>query len=63
MAKIKISALAEELNREAKEIVVFLQDQGVEAAKRSTSSVEEEDAEKAFALISDKLDELRKPRA
>ena len=47
MAKIKISELAKELGIEGKELVSYLQDQGVEAAKRSTSSIEEEDAAKA----------------
>ena len=47
MSKIKISELASELGIEGKELVNFLQEQGVEAAKRSTSSIEDEDAEKA----------------
>ncbi|WP_081668326.1 translation initiation factor IF-2 [Butyrivibrio sp. MC2013] len=47
MAKIKISELAKELGLENKEVVSYLQEMGVEAAKRSTSSVEEEDAQKA----------------
>ena len=47
MAKIKISELAKELGIEGKELVSYLQDQGVEAAKRSTSSIDEEDATKA----------------
>ncbi|MCR5656665.1 MAG: translation initiation factor IF-2 [Butyrivibrio sp.] len=47
MSKIKISELASELGLEGKELVAYLQDQGVEAAKRSTSSIEAEDAEKA----------------
>ncbi|MBQ6734107.1 MAG: translation initiation factor IF-2, partial [Lachnospiraceae bacterium] len=63
MAKIKISALAEELNREAKEIVVFLQEQGVEAAKRSTSSVEEEDADKARAHFAAEKKTVKKKAA
>ncbi len=46
MSKIKISDLAAELGIEGKAVVSFLQDQGVETAKRSTSSVEDEDAEK-----------------
>ncbi|MCR4903925.1 MAG: translation initiation factor IF-2 [Butyrivibrio sp.] len=46
MSKIKISELAKELEIEAKELVSYLQDQGVEAAKRSTSSIDEEDATK-----------------
>ncbi len=47
MSKIKISELAKELGVEGKEVVSFLQEKGVESAKRSTSSVEDEDAEKA----------------
>ncbi len=46
MSKIKISELASELGVESKELITFLHDQGVEAAKRSTSSVEDEDAER-----------------
>ncbi|WP_081667818.1 translation initiation factor IF-2 [Butyrivibrio sp. WCD2001] len=46
MSKIKISELASELGVESKELVAYLQEQGVEAAKRSTSSVEDDDAEK-----------------
>ncbi|WP_081843046.1 translation initiation factor IF-2 [Butyrivibrio sp. WCE2006] len=46
MSKIKISELASELGVENKELVAFLQEQGVEAAKRSTSSIEDDDAEK-----------------
>ncbi|WP_081677507.1 translation initiation factor IF-2 [Butyrivibrio sp. WCD3002] len=46
MSKIKISELATELGIEGKEIVSYLQTQGVESAKRSTSSVEDEEAEK-----------------
>jgi translation initiation factor IF-2 len=46
MSKIKISELASELGVEGKEIVSYLHEQGVETAKRSTSSVEDEDAEK-----------------
>ena len=46
MSKIKISELASELGVESKEIVAYLQEQGVEAAKRSTSSVDDEFAEK-----------------
>ena len=47
MSKIKISELAKELGVEGKEVVSFLQEKGVESAKRSTSSVEDEDAELA----------------
>ena len=47
MSKIKISELAKELGVEGKEVVSFLQDKGVESAKRTTSSVEDDDAEKA----------------
>ncbi len=46
MSKIKISELASELGVEGKEVVSFLQESGVETAKRSTSSVEDEDAKK-----------------
>ncbi len=46
MSKIKISELATELGIEGKAVVAFLQEQGVETAKRSNSSVEDEDAEK-----------------
>ena len=46
MAKIKISDLAYELGCEGKELLSFLQDNGVEA-KRSNSSIEEADAELA----------------
>ena len=45
MSKIKISELAKELGVEGKEVVSFLQEKGVESAKRSNSSVEDEDAE------------------
>ena len=44
MAKIKISELATELGCESKEIVSYLQEKGVEAAKRSTSSIEDTEA-------------------
>ena len=47
MSKIKISELAKELGVESKEVVSFLQEKGVESAKRSTSSVEDDDADKA----------------
>ena len=47
MSKIKISELAKELGVEGKEVVSFLQENGVESAKRTTSSVEDDDAEKA----------------
>ncbi|MBE5832683.1 MAG: translation initiation factor IF-2 [Butyrivibrio sp.] len=46
MAKIKISDLAFELGCEGKELISFLQGKGIEA-KRSNSSIEEEDAEVA----------------
>ena len=46
MAKIKISELASELGCEAKELIAFLQENGIEA-KRSNSSIEEADAEVA----------------
>ncbi len=46
MSKIKISELATELGIEGKAVVSFLQDQGVETAKRSTSSVDDDVAEK-----------------
>ena len=46
MAKIKISELAGELGCEAKELIAFLQEKGIEA-KRSNSSIEETDAEVA----------------
>ncbi|WP_081846619.1 translation initiation factor IF-2 [Butyrivibrio sp. AE3004] len=46
MSKIKISELASELGVDNKELMAFLQNQGVEAAKRSTSSIEDDDAEK-----------------
>ena len=45
MSKIKISELAKELGVEGKEVVSFLQEKGVESAKRSTSSVEDEEAD------------------
>ncbi len=47
MGKIKISELAKELGVEGKVVVSFLQEQGVEAAKRSTSSVEDDAADMA----------------
>lgn len=47
MAKIKVSALAEELGRESKEVLTFFKSIGVESAKIATSSVEEADALKA----------------
>ena len=47
MAKIKISALAEELHLEAKELLKYFKELGVESAKISTSSVEDTDADKA----------------
>ena len=46
MSKIKISELASELGVESKELITYLHDQGVEAAKRSTSSIEDDEAEK-----------------
>ena len=46
MAKIKISELAGELGCEAKELIAFLQEKGIEA-KRSNSSIEETDADVA----------------
>ena len=46
MSKIKVSELALELGVEGKEIIAFLHDQGVESAKRTNSSVEDEEAEK-----------------
>ena len=46
MAKIKISELAFELGCESKELIAFLQENGIEA-KRSNSSIEETDAEVA----------------
>ena len=52
MAKIKISALAQELQVEAKELLNYLKEQGVESAKISTSSVEEADADKARSHFS-----------
>ena len=51
MAKIKISELASELNREPKEVYTYLQSQGI-AAKRSNSSVEQEDADIARRYFS-----------
>ena len=68
MAKIKISELAKELGVEGKAVVAYLQEQGVEAAKRSTSSVEEEDAEKARKYFAKDAhaapkDEEKKPAA
>ena len=47
MAKIKISDLAFDLGCEGKELLSFLQEKGVESAKRSNSSIEEADAELA----------------
>ena len=44
MAKIKVHELAKELDRQSKEILAFLQEQGVEA-KAAQSSVEEADAD------------------
>ena len=46
MAKIKVSELAAELGCESKELIAFLQESGIEA-KRSNSSIEEVDAERA----------------
>ncbi len=45
MAKIKVHELAKELDKQSKEILAFLQEQGVEA-KAAQSSVEEADADK-----------------
>ena len=47
MAKVKIADIAKELGRENKEILNYLQSQGVESAKVWNSSVEEADADKA----------------
>ena len=49
MSKIKVSELALELGVEGKEIIAFLHDQGVESAKRTNSSVEDEEA--VIALV------------
>ena len=46
MAKIKISELANELGHESKELVSYLQEQGVESVKRSTSSIDDDMADK-----------------
>ena len=45
MAKVKVHELAKELDKQSKEILAFLQEQGIEA-KAAQSSVEEADAEK-----------------
>lgn len=62
MAKIKISELAFELGCESKELIAFLQENGIEA-KRSNSSIEETDAEvakKHFGKTSGKEDKPAK---
>ena len=41
MAKIKISELAKELACESKDLLGYLQEKGIETAKRSTSSIED----------------------
>ncbi len=46
MAKIKISELAKELSVDGKEVLSYLQEQGVDSAKRSTSSVDDAEADK-----------------
>ncbi|MBE5829253.1 MAG: translation initiation factor IF-2 [Butyrivibrio sp.] len=63
MAKIKISELASEIGCEAKELIAFLQENGIEA-KRSNSSIEEADAEvarKNFGKKAAKADAAEKP--
>ena len=47
MAKIKISELAKELGCDGKDLTSFLQKNGIEAAKRSTSSIEDGEADQA----------------
>ncbi|RKM62115.1 translation initiation factor IF-2 [Butyrivibrio sp. CB08] len=62
MAKIKISELASELGCEAKELIAFLQEKGIEA-KRSNSSIEETDADvarKNFGKKAKKADDADK---
>ena len=64
MAKIKISELAGELGCEAKELIAFLQEKGIEA-KRSNSSIEETDAEvarKKFGKTEEKSASAEKPK-
>jgi len=63
MAKIKISELASEIGCEAKELIAFLQENGIEA-KRSNSSIEETDADvarKKFGKKAAKADTAEKP--
>ncbi|MBP3274153.1 MAG: translation initiation factor IF-2 N-terminal domain-containing protein, partial [Butyrivibrio sp.] len=63
MAKIKISELASEIGCEAKELIAFLQENGIEA-KRSNSSIEETDAEvarKNFGKKAAKAEASEKP--
>ena len=45
MAKVKVHELAKELDKQSKEVLAFLQEQGIEA-KAAQSSIEEADAEK-----------------
>lgn len=45
MAKIKVHELAKELDKQSKEVLSFLKEQGIEA-KAAQSSIEEGDAEK-----------------
>ena len=63
MAKIKISELASEIGCESKELIAFLQENGIEA-KRSNSSIEETDAEvarKNFGKKAAKAEASEKP--
>ena len=59
MAKIKVSDLAVELGCEAKELLAFLQEKGIEA-KRSNSSIDETDADVARGRFSKGNSETKK---
>ncbi len=62
MAKIKVSDLAVELGREAKELLAFLQEKGIEA-KRSNSSIDETDADVVRGRFSKGSSETKKEPA
>ncbi|MBR0164053.1 MAG: translation initiation factor IF-2 [Lachnospiraceae bacterium] len=47
MAKIRVKDIADELGLKSKDVIAFLQEQGVESAKSYNSAVEEADADKA----------------
>ncbi len=66
MAKIKISELAKELACESKDLLGYLQEKGIETAKRSTSSIEDAEADqvrKHFGKAAGKTLEKKEEKA